>query len=99
MSKRDFVMARLCVAQATAKDLSYDIHNVIEMFIDPEDDRDGSERDAVLHGCELGCHSLLQAIQLAAEALQTMSDEELSEQEDDDDDEDDADAGDKEAAA
>jgi hypothetical protein len=82
-NSRDFALARLAVAQATLVDMRDDTHLVVEHFIDPEEDKEGAQRAELLEGLEVGCHSLMQAISAAKEAMEGMDAEELAHPEED----------------
>jgi hypothetical protein len=70
---RDFALARLAVVHATLGDLHDDIQQAINLFIDPEEDKDAAERMEILEGAELGLHAAALAMEAAREALEAMS--------------------------
>lgn len=93
-NNRDFAMARMAAVMATLSTMRDDAQAVVELFVDPETDKEGAERLELLEQLELGCHGVAGAIAAARDAVEGMDDAERAQAEDfdveDDGEEDDA---------
>ena len=100
MSARDYAMARLAAAQTNIDWCKTAIEGVMELFVDPDDDKGGKNRASGLNDAMGFCHEIAKSIQAAEAALGEMDRDELAASEDDigaadeDDDEGDDDEGD-----
>lgn len=95
---RDFVLARLAVAQAQVDGIRELITDTVVICIDPDEDGDGAQRLESIDAAMMGCHSAATALSLARQSMSEMSDEELNTPEPEDE-ELDGDQGDNDPAA
>ena len=77
LAKRDFVMARLAAARASAQSAISAIDDALVLFVDPDDDEGGGEREEMIGEALEAIGGATRALESAEKEFETLEDAEL----------------------